>query len=232
MEYDNPYSNQKTGKFRKGNPGGGGYARKKIFITMLGFCKCGCGYLMPVLKRNRYGRGAKRGEPWYILGHRRTGQKGPYLPIQNRCVISENGCWLWQGYTNFGYAYGNYKGKKGRVHKIVFEEKNGKVPVGMVLDHLCRIKHCVNPDHLEVVTSAINTRRGLLSKLSDNNVEEIIEATRIPEWGQYAALARKYRVSPSLISMIAMGKRWAEGHTRDTFQWERRGRQRKPSQQQ
>ena len=45
-------------------------------------------------------------------------------------------------------------------HRWSYQHHIGPVPEGLVLDHLCRVRHCVNPDHLEPVTSRENTLRG------------------------------------------------------------------------
>ncbi len=47
-----------------------------------------------------------------------------------------------------------------RAHRFAFEMARGPVPEGLQLDHLCRVRHCVNPGHLELVTSRVNTLRG------------------------------------------------------------------------
>lgn len=44
-------------------------------------------------------------------------------------------------------------------HRVTYEHHRGSIPEGMVIDHLCRVKSCVNPDHLEVVTQSENCRR-------------------------------------------------------------------------
>lgn len=76
-----------------------------------------------------------------------------------------NGCWLWTGaiagfseYTE-GYGYFRKDGRSQRAHRVAFEYANGPVPVGAVLDHLCRVPLCVNPVHLEAVTQRENMRR-------------------------------------------------------------------------
>ena len=73
-------------------------------------------------------------------------------------AIDETGCWLWQGRIT-PKGYGSY-GKLG-AHRLVFEMLRGPVPAGLELDHLCRVRHCVNPDHLEPVTQRANALRGV-----------------------------------------------------------------------
>ena len=61
------------------------------------------------------------------------------------------GCWLWTSYE-IGNGYG--------CHRKVYEALKGPIPHGLSLDHLCRVRCCVNPDHLEPVTHEENVRRG------------------------------------------------------------------------
>ena len=81
--------------------------------------------------------------------------------IKKRCVISESGCWLWQG-SLVGDGYGGIwvDGTMRRVHKVAYEAVYGPVPTGLVMDHLCRTISCANPDHLEAVTQRTNLMRG------------------------------------------------------------------------
>jgi len=73
-------------------------------------------------------------------------------------------CWFWTGYINSkGYGRAYLKGDKHiGAYRVAYEYVKGKVPKGLVLDHLCRVPSCVNPDHLEPVTYRENTTRGLL----------------------------------------------------------------------
>lgn len=77
--------------------------------------------------------------------------------------IAESGCWEWGGWTN-GMSYGKfYAGKrqpKTYAHRWLYERLVGPIGDGLTIDHLCRNTRCVNPDHLEVVTHAINIARG------------------------------------------------------------------------
>lgn len=70
-------------------------------------------------------------------------------------------CWLYDGWLDkHGYGYTRFDGKTQRAHKLAYQELVGPVPEGKILDHLCRIRNCVNPDHLEPVTHKVNLMRG------------------------------------------------------------------------
>lgn len=71
-------------------------------------------------------------------------------------------CWLFEGWLQRGYGLvRNGKGRKMPAHRTAYEFYIGPVPDGLCLDHLCRVRNCVNPAHLEPVTVAENNRRGL-----------------------------------------------------------------------
>jgi len=78
-------------------------------------------------------------------------------------VDDSGDCWLWTGSTVNGYGRIQTRDKKlTRAHRISWEIHNAEpIPEGLVIDHLCRTPLCVNPAHLEVVTSAENIRRGV-----------------------------------------------------------------------
>jgi hypothetical protein len=75
------------------------------------------------------------------------------------------GCWLHAGSKTGEYSGFQYRGKYCRAHRVSYEHYVGPIPKGLILDHLCRVTSCVNPSHLEPVTYAENTRRGLISAL-------------------------------------------------------------------
>jgi hypothetical protein len=71
-----------------------------------------------------------------------------------------SGCWLWREYRDpEGYGRVRFDGKRRFAHRVVYELLVGPIPDGLVIDHRCRVRHCVNPDHLEPVTIAVNNRR-------------------------------------------------------------------------
>jgi hypothetical protein len=82
------------------------------------------------------------------------------------------GCWLWTSTVRRDSGYGQYvieEWKKpdgtwtcrtARAHRVAYEIAVGPIPDGMTIDHLCKVKHCVNPQHMEVVTPEENARRG------------------------------------------------------------------------
>lgn len=83
-----------------------------------------------------------------------------------RKVNPEDGCLVWMGRRNYGYgsfSCGSIRRKTYRAHRFAYEMFRGPIPEGMVLDHLCRNKACVDPWHLEAVTREENLRRGLPS---------------------------------------------------------------------
>lgn len=75
--------------------------------------------------------------------------------------VNDNGCWEWQSTIDTG-GYGQLKehGKILSAHRLAYELFKGAIPQGLTIDHLCRNRRCVNPDHLEVVTMRENILRG------------------------------------------------------------------------
>lgn len=78
-------------------------------------------------------------------------------------IDPDTGCWLWTHLSRYRDGYGQirFKGTKHKAHRLSYETFVGPIPDGLVLDHLCRVRHCINPAHLEPVTQAENLRRGM-----------------------------------------------------------------------
>ena len=70
-------------------------------------------------------------------------------------------CWLWHGPTRRGYGrFGISAGNSRSAHRFAYEALRGPIPRALTIDHLCRVKNCVNPDHMEAVTARENILRG------------------------------------------------------------------------
>lgn len=72
------------------------------------------------------------------------------------------GCWFWTGADKGrGREYGQvwFRGRNTCAHRAVYITLVGEIPDGLELDHLCRVKSCVNPDHLDPCTHAENIER-------------------------------------------------------------------------
>lgn len=81
--------------------------------------------------------------------------------FRRRVAADEHGCWEWTG-ARLPAGYGRFwTGERmDLAHRFSYETFVGPIPAGLVLDHLCRNKGCVRPDHLEAVTQRENLRRG------------------------------------------------------------------------
>ena len=76
-------------------------------------------------------------------------------------IIVDDGCWTIPGKSNnAGYTQVAYNSKWHLAHRIAYQILVGPIPEGLDLDHLCRNRACVRPDHLEPVTRSENIQRG------------------------------------------------------------------------
>lgn len=96
-----------------------------------------------------------------------------------------SGCWLWtasldrKGYGQFRFP----DGRTGRAHRYAYESFVGPIPTGLEIDHLCRVRSCVNPTHLEPVTHLENIRRG---KTGINLAAANLAKTHCPQGHPYS----------------------------------------------
>lgn len=107
-------------------------------------------------------------------------------------VRVEKGCWVWTGrLMHKGYGQFSPTSKKNvRAHKFSYETFISKVPHGLCLDHLCRNRSCVNPEHLEPVTNRENLRRSNIAPAEINS-----RKTHCPKGHAY--LGDNLRVRPN-----------------------------------
>jgi len=170
-----------------------------------GYCHCGCGGKTNLAAQSSTRQRYIRGEPIEFIKNHNARLKIPtYKKVKN-------GCWLWQGRLNSkGYGYRWFNSKPGRMaHRVIYELLKGPILKGMPLDHLCRVRHCVNPDHLEPVTTMENNRRSALRKLTIPQVLEIRQL--IADGKKHKEIAKLYSISASHISSIGQKVVWKDG---------------------
>lgn len=133
-----------------------------------GFCQCGCGRKTNLNPRTHTRYGLVKGQPRrYINGHHGRILDPEYIEEDRG---HDTPCWIWQraigsdGYGNLGL-----NGKFWKAHRFIYQREVGPIPEGLTLDHLCRVRCCVNPDHLEPVTNAENVRRGAAYRRANQN---------------------------------------------------------------
>lgn len=142
--------------------------------NLIGRTKPGCG--TPTGYRNHYFRGERpceecKREQYQRKRELRLFQRNPELRAQEvtnrtlarfeaRWIAGPGGCYLWTGeLSKTGYGVFKAGGRNRVAHRWYYQAKRGAIPSGLQLDHLCRVRRCVNPDHLEPVTPKENVAR-------------------------------------------------------------------------
>lgn len=127
---------------------------------------------IPGCDQKHYGRGycAAHWRRWYTHGDPMAGRTGARSTVSEfiaaawkKIAVDESGCWVWQGLlSSSGYGLMSVGGRRTQAHRWTYENIGGhQIPDGLVMDHLCRNRACVNPDHLEPVTNRTNLARGV-----------------------------------------------------------------------
>ena len=91
--------------------------------------------------------------------------------FRSKFTVDKSGCWRWDAFKDH-LGYGHYwlivngRGRMHKAHRVAYELAVGTIPDGLVIDHLCRNRACVNPAHLEPVTQHENVSRGSIPRMA------------------------------------------------------------------
>lgn len=106
---------------------------------------------------------------------------------------AEDGCWPWVG-SKSPRGYGQWRAKDQRLyaaHRLAFEDKFGPIPDGMVCDHLCHNRSCVNPDHIRVCSNTENVRNQVLHKNNRSGFKGVSFIASRQKWTSKIMVDRK-----------------------------------------
>jgi Holliday junction resolvase len=119
-------------------------------------------------------RWRKESKSWLLIAPQEWPPDTPARHQPDYYVEEGSGCWIWmKARTADGYGLGCRTGRTWLMHRFYYEQHIGPIPEGLQLDHLCSVRACVNPDHLEPVTQIENHLRGRLTRLTAGQVNAI-----------------------------------------------------------
>lgn len=124
-------------------------------------------------------------------------------------VRKTESCWNWTAGTSIGYGAFWDGQKMNKCHRISYELLVGPIPKGMVIDHICHNKLCVNPEHLRVATIKQNNENhnGGAKKTSKSGIRGVVWVKDCNKWGVYVShdgKSRYYGVYESIADAEAM----------------------------
>src|SRR5215510_8093724 len=133
-----------------------------------------------------------------------------------RWFVDDTGCWVWHKEpSNRGYAVAYLPVHKDKVYVYTtnYIMKYGPPPKGHQLDHTCKNRRCVNPDHLEAVPQVENLRRGYRTRHSMEIARKVRaeypEASKVR--GGVKRLGMKYGMDRTVVGQIVRNEIWKEG---------------------
>lgn len=110
--------------------------------------------------------------------------------------INENNCCIWENTSPNGYPH--------NAHRRYFKKYKGIIPEDYQIDHLCRNRACVNPEHLEAVKQRENIYRGLATKLKDEDIKKIKELKGKIKQNE---IAKIFNITQAHVSRIGRERR-------------------------
>lgn len=179
----------------------------------VGLCQCGCGESTPPYKASAQRRGIVQGEPMhYLPGHVRRRVVDLYR-VEDRGFSTP--CWIWRGAVHPRSGYGDIRRKElpiRRAHRFFYIQACG--PTELPLHHLCEVKLCVNPAHLQPVSHAEHkklhpNRRGCYAaKLNPGQVREIRRL--VAAGASQSAVAREFGITRVSVNNVVNRRTWAD----------------------
>lgn len=187
-----------------------------------GFCQCGCGNPVPRVKRSNRKKGIVKGQFARALPGHRVTPKGERFWDRVDTSGGPDACWEWMGYRDRD-GYGSFwvYETNVRAHRFAYESEHGPVPDDLFVCHSCDNPSCVNPRHLWAGTPQDNVldmdskgrrplNRGESNHIAKLTESEVIAMRRLKEQGHIsqAEIARRFGVSPMLVSLIVRRMIW------------------------
>ena len=138
--------------------------------------------------------------------------------LSNYNPIPHAGCHIWDNYLDNGYGQVWFQEKLHLAHRLIYEFKNGSIPKGVMVCHVCDTPSCVNPDHLFLGTQKDNmgdcVSKGRISrggsrwnaKLTEGQVIKI--RALLKEGVVQREIAQEFGIAPRAVSDINTGQNW------------------------
>lgn len=143
------------------------------------------------------------------------------IKLEEKIIIDENGCWLWQLALSKGYGRVYFRGKYVPAHRVSYILSHGEIPEGMLVCHSCDITSCINPEHLWIGTNQDNSNdmkkkgrhhvpRGAKSPHSVLTEEQVIEIRRQARDKKLTQteIGRSFGISQSHVAHIIKRDIW------------------------
>lgn len=158
-----------------------------------------------------YQRWKRHGDPTFVM---KTSLAPGAITLDEKLkarydIVGE--CWRWLGArTPNGYGTFRFKNRTQPVHRWAYEEWVGPIPEGLEIDHLCRTRDCINPDHLEAVTRAENMRRATPARGADHGNGRKTHCPQGHEYTPENTYERRGRRYCRVCRKAAMSRYWAK----------------------
>ena len=106
--------------------------------------------------------------------------------------ISDNDCWLWKlALNSAGYGYIGVGKERIGVHRFSYTLLIGAIPEGFVLDHICHVKHCINPKHLRLATQTENLINSFKTRANKSGFKGVSWCENAKKWRAFIKIDGK-----------------------------------------